>query len=136
MAEYIKREDVICAIKSLPDCPNGYSDAYDKAVIIGVIEDLPTADVVSSSLFDQIDWERTVAISQLAEIGKSLGEQMDDVVKRKKGKWRTTNAFPHWLYCDQCHKRLVPNVNWIEEYNIPTNFCSNCGSDMRGEKDV
>lgn len=54
-----------------------------------------------------------------------------DVVKRKTGRWRTTDAFPHWLYCDQCSKRIVPNVNWIEEYNIPTNFCPNCGADMR-----
>ena len=46
MDGYIKREDAIRAIKSLPDCQNGYSDAYDKATIIGVLEDLPTADVV------------------------------------------------------------------------------------------
>ena len=58
-----------------------------------------------------------------------------DVVERKKGKWKETEAFPHWLYCDQCYKRIVPNSEWIKEYNIPTNFCPNCGADMRKETD-
>ncbi len=56
------------------------------------------------------------------------------VESRPKGKWKETEAFPHWLYCDQCFKRIVPNVNWISEYNIPTNYCPNCGADMRGEE--
>ena len=56
-----------------------------------------------------------------------------DVVEVKHGKWKMTDAFPHWLYCDQCFKRIVPNANWIEEYNIPTNWCPNCGADMREE---
>lgn len=30
----------------MPNCYNGFSDTYDKACIIGVLEELPTADVV------------------------------------------------------------------------------------------
>lgn len=56
-----------------------------------------------------------------------------DVVEVKHGRWKMTDAFPHRLYCDQCFMRIVPNANWIEEYNIPTNFCPNCGADMREE---
>ena len=41
---------------------------------------------VSQSVVDQIKWERNVALSQLNEIGKSLGEKMDDIVSLlKKG---------------------------------------------------
>ena len=30
----------------LPDCYNGFSDTYDKALIIGVIDEQPTVDAV------------------------------------------------------------------------------------------
>lgn len=40
----IDRRVAIEAIKDLPNCPNGYSDTYDKARIIGVLEGLPTAE--------------------------------------------------------------------------------------------
>ena len=43
MDDLIRRQDMINAVMDLPDCENGYSDTYDKACIIGVIEDLPTA---------------------------------------------------------------------------------------------
>lgn len=39
----------------------------------------PAADVVSRGAYDQTDWERCVALTQLKEIGKSFGERMDDV---------------------------------------------------------
>jgi hypothetical protein len=55
---------------------------------------------------------------------------------RKKGKWHYTDAYPHWMCCDQCFKKFLPNREWVELYNIPTNFCPNCGADMRGEQDV
>ena len=46
MADYISRQEAIKAIMDLPNCPNGYSDTYDKACIIGMLVDVPTADVV------------------------------------------------------------------------------------------
>ena len=45
MADYISRQKAIEAIMDLPNCPNGYSDTYDKECIIGTIEEVPTADV-------------------------------------------------------------------------------------------
>ena len=50
--------------------------------------------------------------------------------ERKKGKWHLTDAYPHWLYCNQCYKKMLPNAEWVELYNIPTNFCPNCGCEM------
>jgi len=43
MKKLIYLEDAIKAIMDLPDCPNGYSDTYDKARVIGVLEDVPSA---------------------------------------------------------------------------------------------
>ena len=46
MDEYILRENAIKAIIDLPNCPNGYSDTYDKECIIGILEEVTSADVV------------------------------------------------------------------------------------------
>lgn len=42
MSDLISRQAAIKAIEDLQDCYNGFSDTYDKACIIGVIEEVPT----------------------------------------------------------------------------------------------
>lgn len=44
MDNLISRQAAIKAIDDLPNCYNGYSDTYDKAYIIGVLEELPTIE--------------------------------------------------------------------------------------------
>lgn len=46
MNDLISRKAAIKAIDVLPNCYNGFSDTYDKACIIGVIEELPAVDAV------------------------------------------------------------------------------------------
>lgn len=43
MNDLIDRQAAIKAIEDLQDCYNGFSDTYDKACIIGVLEELPSA---------------------------------------------------------------------------------------------
>lgn len=43
MNDLIDRQTAIKAIENLQDCYNGFSDTYDKACIIGVLEELPSA---------------------------------------------------------------------------------------------
>lgn len=43
MGDLISRQTAIDAVKSLPDCANGYSDTYDKEMIVAVLEDVPSA---------------------------------------------------------------------------------------------
>lgn len=45
-------------------------------------------------------------------------------------RWLTTEAYPHWLYCSNCHMRFVPNHEWLAAYSIPANFCPHCGKPM------
>ena len=43
MNDLISRQAAIDAFIDLPNCYNGFSDTYDKACIIGVLEELPSA---------------------------------------------------------------------------------------------
>ena len=43
MADLIDRAKAIKAIEDMQDCYNGFSGTYDKAQIIGVLEEVPTA---------------------------------------------------------------------------------------------
>lgn len=44
MSDLISRREAIKAIDDLPNCYNGFSDTYDKACIIGALEELPSAE--------------------------------------------------------------------------------------------
>lgn len=43
MADLIDRQAAIKAIEDLQSCYNGFSDTYDKACIIGALEEVPSA---------------------------------------------------------------------------------------------
>lgn len=89
--------------------------------IVRSIDEQPTADVVEQSVVDQIRWERDTAIAQLAEIGKGFGEQMDDVVEVKHGKWLWVDG----VRCSNCNHKL-------QTTGLPS-YCPNCGAKMDKE---
>lgn len=67
------------------------------------------------------------------DLDKLAIETVPSAQERKKGKWiHDGYDFPHgndWIHCSICGKRGI---------NVPadlTNFCPNCGADMRGEQD-
>lgn len=78
MAECIDRQKAIEQIKAeLAKLPLTETTGF--GILMRVLNSIPAADVVSRGAYDQTDWERCVALTQLKEIGKSLGERMDDV---------------------------------------------------------
>ena len=53
----------------------------------------------------------------------------------KKGKWNITDAYPHNVYCSECHIRYA-QTHWSvwEDGSLPRNYCPNCGAYMETDK--
>lgn len=45
--------------------------------VIQRIKNAPVVDAVSKSLYDQIKWERDIALEQLADLGLFLGQKIE-----------------------------------------------------------
>ena len=56
-----------------------------------------------------------------------------DVAPVRHGRWMTTDAYPHHLYCSVCYKTYAKNAKWANELDLPTNYCPNCGARMDGD---
>lgn len=88
MAKYIDADTVVGLMQF---------DDYGRTVETDTIENIldnfteegcpEFADVVPVSAYKQVMWERDVAVEQLKQIGKGLGEAMDDVALVAHG-WR------------------------------------------------
>lgn len=81
-------------------------------------EETRRGDVLPGSTFDLI-----------------LKEPAADVVEVRHGRWLTTDAYPHHLYCSVCYKTYAKNAKWVNELDLPTNYCPNCGALMDGKED-
>lgn len=46
MSRYIEADAMKKTVEDFPNCYNGWSDTYDKAFIIGAIEEQPSIDIV------------------------------------------------------------------------------------------
>ena len=58
-----------------------------------------------------------------------------DVAEVRHGRWMTTDAYPHHLYCSVCYKTYAKNAKWVNELDLPTNYCPNCGARMEKEEE-
>ena len=83
MDDLISRRAAIKAIDDLPNCYNGYSDTYDKAYIIGTLEELPTIDAVPVTRCRDCKHRQ-------AKLGDCYGNA---VVLCKDGLWRDMEFF-------------------------------------------
>lgn len=56
-----------------------------------------------------------------------------DVAPVQHGRWQTTGAYPHNVYCSECHKRFA-QTHWAvwEDGSLPRAYCPNCGATMDG----
>ena len=126
MGDYIDRDAVLKLISTPPSSLT--TDREDRLIhaFVSTIQNFPAADVVPNAAYNQARWERDIAVSQLKEIGKGLGEKMDDVEPVRHGEWvkQSGSLWPvgHCSLCDE----LVVGTN-------RTNYCPNCGAEMEGD---
>lgn len=96
--EYIEREWLIDCFDTIrQNMIMRQVDKYPAACAFAIkeIKDFPAADVVSKDLYEQIKWERDVALAQLKDCGVSLGEKADvvEVVRCKDCKYSGMHCF-------------------------------------------
>ena len=78
MDDLISRQAAIKAIENLQDCYNGFSETYDKACIIGVLEEIPIAQVNTPTDTPTDLISRQAAIDAIHEDADWLAAQGSD----------------------------------------------------------
>lgn len=114
---------------------SGYTSEFDTAIktVLAIIDDAPSVDfeALGKSLNCQIrasygscdDCELSCPRNELIRL---LG------LKRPKGEWLRTDAYPHKIYCSVCYKTFADSQWEIwKDGSLPRAFCPNCGVEMK-----
>ena len=105
MTDYIRREDAIQAIMDLPNCPNGYSDTYDKARIIAELEQLPSAELYTEDEIQKIQDLEQAEIQKAYELGRK--ETEPEIIRCKDCRWG---------------KEVCGNIECFADTNVPPEY--------------
>ena len=116
-------------------------DEYIDEFIAGQQTDVQCEDAVSKeTILKFLDgWMSALdenchnqSVSDLKIIKRDFENLPPVTPKQRTGHWHITDAYPHNVYCSECHKRFA-QTHWAvwEDGSLPRNFCPNCGADMR-----
>ena len=133
--EYIKKEDAINAIRKSAHYGRTQKIYVCHREVVDSIDELPTysfPDRESTKDFPQAeDIKPTIESFKrtMDNIDKLIGD-FDSFPDREKGEWIKHPTFHEdfdcWV-CNKCGEEISGHEN-------KTNFCPNCGADMRGDK--
>lgn len=94
-------------------------ERHEYVVPVAEIDWIPASDVVSRGVYEQVQWERDMAMQQLEEHGIPFGAKADvvEVVRCKDCKYyKHFKGLGNW-----CHRRIRSD---IEYHTKTTDFCS------------
>lgn len=117
MSDYISRRAAIKAIDDLPNCYNGYSDTYEKACIIGVLEEVPSVE--PKKVVEDYCRPRNLMVV--------AAENFRLFTEPKPGKWEHHIGIGNvaLLKCGECGF-TYPELLGMMLFK----FCPNCGAKM------
>lgn len=130
MADLIYRQAASYALNTIKVSKNEtWYSLYQK--VLDVFSNLPSAEPKLDEWCTdckEYDQERHCC----PRWNRVIRETLKDV-KRKKGRWQITDAYPHNVYCPECHAKFA-QTNWAvwEDGSLPRNFCPNCGVPLEG----
>lgn len=103
---------------------------YRQAAIEALAKEMPSLTTPDGT--GQFDHDIQIADEAFVDAMQILNDLPSVQPERTKGKWiHDGYDFPHgndWIHCSICGKKGT---------NVPadlTNFCPNCGADMRGDE--
>ena len=108
-------------------------DRKQTLAVLTILDAAKKGEIFSKEYVDQVRWERDIAISQLNDIGKSLGEKMDDVKNINIARWKELRH--GYLECSNCHHE----TNKLDRHGYPIGqdlthdkpkYCPHCGAFM------
>ena len=126
MDDLISRQAAIDALRTCYDTETITMDNGDEYInygdAVGEIEQLPSAHPEPPEECERCMMEHTDEMEKLeAELA---------MAQPKRGKWIKTARWGRVYYCDQCRNYL--DFDGVNAGRGSTNFCPNCGADMRG----
>lgn len=122
MTDLISRRAAIKAIDDLPNCYNGYSDTYDKAYIIGVLEEVPSVE--QKKVVKDYCRPRNLMVVAAEDFHRLVEKMLQtiDVPDRKFGEWK--HDADGLVWCHEC------GFGKERSDERPYNYCPNCGAKM------
>lgn len=137
MAEYIEREAARTLIKNfgkdaIRDGKRALDPVDDIILLASGVDLIPAVDVIPKVAYEQVLWERDLALHQLKEhYGVGLGEKKADVAPVVHGRWEFLgpNSLNQEVWCGTCSACHVRS-----KYIVNKEICPNCGAKMDGEE--
>lgn len=136
--DLISRKAAIKAIENLQDCYNGFSDTYDKACIIGALEEVPSAQPEPI----KVSVDREMTEEELKELKKKIADSPVVLLPSAQPEQRYTEeelrVFQHGISLSLLSKRSSQHWQYDEDTATEIKFLERLyekvGADMRGEE--
>ena len=118
-------ENHIAVLCGSGQCACGYLCDKDDCIVVRAATAISTLRAENEKLRAELE-----QVKQCVD-----GKPAADVAPVRHGRWMTTDAYPHHLYCSVCYKTYAKNAKWVNELDLPTNYCPNCGALMEKKED-